>query len=398
MTYTIKENADFKKYDKKRNDVIKLKAKTDIVQEFFNYSKNYLTAGLKLADHLKPTKEKEFHVNNAMLDNWFFPIAFLYRQSIELALKALLFKFEVTLEERKKIISTVAHDLNEGGKILDRFVSNDIIRNSNYIWLRTYLSNIGQTDKASDKFRYPTDISLTKFFNKQEWFDYEKITTNAIRAFNTIEAIKNNDFENFNCPPEYNHSPKFLINGGQYYFQAVIGSKYSYNEFYNHIKGYTDTANILYENIRLDIDNNKNLLFPMCYLFRNALELTLKSIFGYGCCISNMDLNPMKYKHELFQLWKEVKPKINEYCNFKNDSKILDNCELYITTLNNWDGCSSTFRYPISKSFQFHSKSGLQLNLENVGSCFNEILYFLNGIDSAFNDINENLNNQYVEY
>lgn len=50
----------------------------------------------------------------AKLDLWYFAMVYLYRQSIELLLKANIFKLVISDQDRKRIIGDVRHDLKQG--------------------------------------------------------------------------------------------------------------------------------------------------------------------------------------------------------------------------------------------------------------------------------------------
>lgn len=54
------------------------------------------------------------------LDLWYFAMVYLYRQSIELLLKANIFKIVASENDRKLIIGDIRHDLKQGyDKILE---------------------------------------------------------------------------------------------------------------------------------------------------------------------------------------------------------------------------------------------------------------------------------------
>lgn len=78
--------------------------------------------------------------------------------------------------------------------------------------------------------------------------------------------------------------PVFIETGGYYYGQSVVGYKYSRAEFYPYTKAYLETANYLkwYMKKETDLGNSEckeRLFLPMCYLYRNCVELSLKTIW-----------------------------------------------------------------------------------------------------------------------
>ena len=50
----------------------------------------------------------------AKRDLWYFAMVYLYRQSIELLLKANIFKIVISENDRKSIIGDIRHDLKQG--------------------------------------------------------------------------------------------------------------------------------------------------------------------------------------------------------------------------------------------------------------------------------------------
>ena len=58
--------------------------------------------------------------------------------------------------------------------------------------------------------------------------------------------------------------------------QSVVGYKYAQRSFYPYYSSYEEVGNFLREKILND--NKKELFMPMCYVYRNAVELGPKRI------------------------------------------------------------------------------------------------------------------------
>ncbi len=142
----------------------------------------------------------------------------------------------------------------------------------------------------------------------------------------------------------------------------------------------------MYEKIKCDA-NNKHLFLPMCYLFRNAIELELKKIYLSHCALESATHQLHLYKHKLLKLWKETKQTVADHSNAPDEDTTLQDFEEYITQLNNWDGCSSKFRYPLNKRQQFFFKRETRYNFNSVAECFNDMCYFLDCVESQLDQV-----------
>ncbi|SEO05450.1 hypothetical protein SAMN04488134_103235 [Amphibacillus marinus] len=220
---------------------------------------------------------------------------------------------------------------------------------------------------------------MEAFFKEQKHYDYIAISENVDRARSTLFNLINKSIDTFT--PESNYEPALLIEGGHYYQQAVIGYQFSQQNFYPYIKAYSGSANFLLDRMNADVEN-LDLFLPMCYLFRNSIELELKKIYISHCNLNNLDYDLTKYKHKILGLWKATLPTIDEHSNAQKNDTTLDDCSVYIQQLNNWDGCSSKFRYPINKLGDYLFKRETRYNFKNVAQCFNDINYFFSCVES----------------
>jgi len=270
------------------------------------------------------------------------------------------------------------HDLAIGIDLLDNQVDESTKSSTNYIWLYKYFTNISEIDKESDMFRYPFNNKMEAFFKEQKHYDYIAIHENVDRARTTLLSIIHQSIDTY--LPKTDHEPILLIEGGHYYQQAVIGYKFAQRDFYPYIRAYTECANYLLELINSN-NSHLDLFLPMCYLFRNSIELELKKIYILHCGLNNESPDLSQYKHKLLKLWEITQPTIDEHSNAPEDDTTLRDCSTYIRQLNNWDGCSSKFRYPINKIGVFFFKRETRYNFRNVAQCFNDINYFFSSVE-----------------
>ena len=188
----------------------------------------------------------------------------------------------------------------------------------------------------------------------------------------------------------------FIETGGYYYAQSVVGYKYSRAEFYPYTKAYLETANYLkwYMQQKADFgefDDCKRLFLPMCYLYRNCVELSLKTIWfeetgedfqtKCKCMLDN--------KHSIAGMWKKIKPYVVECVSGTSDVGYIGIIENYCMQVHSFDGDANKFRYPMSNSMQAYFSQNKRFDFIETGNFFEALNNILDGIDSQLNYINE---------
>lgn len=367
---------------------IELENNKPLELEFFIYAMNF-----KHAAHFI-TEKTLANGRIDQLDSYFFPLAFLYRHSLELILKAISFLYIKDIEDRKKFINDTNHNLNVLLSSVIGYSSKAIKNHDSIKWLITYFKNLDTVDRESDSFRYPfriirennnsyytlpifdkqTHIDLVSFANKQEVaFDILK------NIFNNI--LPENEFEK--------HSTDFIDDGGQYYGQSVVGYKNFGSNYHLHVNSYNKCGQLLFHIIDADI-NNKYLFIPMCYLFRNAVELSIKRIiFEQSSIEHNLALKKIATKkHSLLALWNCIEGKVIEHGGNSGDDNI-EHAKNYINQLHNFDLKADRFRYPVNRYLEYHYANKLVLDIENIYIFFVGIINFLDGVDSMMSEHNE---------
>lgn len=380
-------------------EIIRIIGSNNLVEEFYNYAVNFNKAAHIITEYV---------LNNPRISNldiYFFALAYLYRHSIELILKAVAFQHIGDINERKNFLKNTRHSLSIIFDTITPFAKSQLDKDVEaYNWLVAYFNDVSEVDKESDSFRYPFGIQVTEvhaFFKKvktysiKRVFDEQKSINLVVFAnkmeivFNLIDGIYKGIFgNNF----EYkNYKPTFLEEGGDYYSQSVIGYKYNSEEYYKHIKAYTECAEQLYKSINKEQRLKKTLFFPMCYLYRNAVELSLKRILFEESSFSIEET--LKYmhnkKHSIHAIWKKIKDEIIKHADAPKNDKTIDNVERYITQLHNFDGASDKFRYPIDKHLQVYFSRQKKFDISNVNKFFLELLVFLDAVDGMMSEHNK---------
>ncbi|HII4496987.1 TPA: hypothetical protein ACY4SO_001934 [Clostridium perfringens] len=396
-----RENCDFFRVDCEKNEKIKIVSCGNLDKDFFEYASNFLEAANVVVYEMLDSGDI------ATLDVDFFNLAFFYRHSLELILKAIGFQHIKGKEEREKFLNDTFHNLSKILKYIEPYISEYIeYDKESYEWLVEFFHDINDLDKDSDCFRYPFKIKKNgkgyyteRFFKDQTHINLIKFCDKMNSVF---DILKDYYYKNkVNNIINLLYYPTFIEEGGSYYEQSVVGYKLFLGEFYCSVNSYINVSRILYRYMILNDDKKEKLFLPYCYSCRNAIELCLKNILYEESSFSyNEALNIMKKsKHGLTFLWKQIKDDINKHTGHFNESKkILKYAENYILKLNDFDGSADIFRYPTDKHLNCYFKKVKCFDLENVRDYFEDVMSFLDCTISLMDEQNKCLRDSAYEY
>lgn len=356
---------------------------------FFKYASYFNQSAYALANHVLNEDNC-----NSKLDMWFYPIGFLYRHSLELLLKAIGFKHFVTLDEKKEFITKGFHKLNVLLESLEFLQS--VIPKEHIEWLSKFFIEIDKYDSESDSFRYPFSMKYRKtwfykelepvsLFKEQTHIDLIKFANKFGTAFNILKNAYNNN----HIYPKLKYNTILFEGGGSYHTQCVVGYRYNKFSFYPFVTSYTECANYLFENYKKS--KKEFNIVPMMYLFRNALELSLKRLlYEESCFRGEKALILMnKHKHSVYSLWHKLRDNVEEHGQPKEGDETLINVDNYIKMFHDLDPQADKFRYPTNKSLEFHFKKDQKYDLVNLNRLNNDILRFLDGVNAMIGVHNE---------
>lgn len=389
-------------FDKNSKYLVKVVAPVNLSKTLFQYAENFFEAAHIITEFILDTD----HPDIGKLDTYFFSIAFLYRHCIEVGLKAIAFQYIQNEGERKIFIKNTRHNLFDILKVIEA-KSGTKRPDVEIEWLRKYFDDINLIDKESDSFRYPFHIvkkldewgfdakfNIEPVFTEQTHIDLVKFANKFEAAF---EIIKKWYFRDGDSAVEWKDlKPVFIETGGYYYGQSVVGYNFVRKDFYPYIKAYLETANYLkwYMKNKTDLGDCecKNRIFlPMCYLYRNCVELSLKTIwfeeigedFQMKCKLM------LDKKHSIEGMWKKLKPYVLEYSNGTDEPEYIDVIEDYCMQVHKLDSDANKFRYPMANNLQVYFSQNKRFDFIHTGNFFEALNNILDGIDSEFNNINE---------
>lgn len=390
-----RENANIRECDKNSKYKLDLKCSGNVSDNFSDFGDCFFKAAHIITEHILDRGRI------GELDCYFFALAYLYRHSLELKLKAIVFKY--ISDSGETFIKDTFHNLVKILEYIEPYISEEVkFDNHAYDWLKDLFEDMNPIDKDSDAFRYPFKIEIKKdevlkkkeydikkFFDGQKHINLIAFANKMEIAFDMLCSYYSKEKRIFEEYKDYNTI--FLEEGGEYYYQSVIGYDYRHDFYGPMIKGYSETGEYLTDLII----NNPNLksvyFFPMCYLFRNALELELKQIWFEECSFGFQERceKLAKCKHSFEKMWNMVNNDIINHSQGEGDKSVISHAQQYILQINSLDSSSSVFRYPVDKHIRYHFKNSKFLDAKNVGEFFKEISEFLQCVDMMMNEHNQ---------
>ena len=370
-------------FDKHSKYIVKVLAPTDLSEKLFEYAENFFEAAHKITEFILYAE----HPDIGKLDTYFFSIAFLYRHCMELGLKAIGFQYIQDKNGRKKFVNETRHNLSEILSIIED--KSFLIRSEEEMeWLRKYFTDLSQMDRESDSFRYPFHIVweldeweweskfvIKKIFNEQTHIDLVKFANKFEAAYEIIKKWYKNDADSAVEWKEL--EPVFIETGGYYYAQSVVGYEYGRADFYPFSKAYLETANYLkwYMKKETDLGNSdcKDRLFlPMCYLYRNCVELSLKMIWfeEIGEDFQTKCKLMLDKKHSIEGMWKKIKPYVLEYSKGIEEPEYIEVIEDYCKQVHKIDSDANKFRYPMANTMQVYFPQNKRFDFIHTGDFF----------------------------
>ncbi|GIQ69025.1 hypothetical protein DUZ99_16620 [Xylanibacillus composti] len=388
------------------DNIVRIKATTNLSQDFFIYAEMFRKAAHVLTEHiLRKASIRE-------LDTYFYSVTYLYRHSLELMLKAIGFKFITDVDERKRFIKNTFHNPSKILATIKQYLNKEINNNEGlFDWTEKFLSDLSKVDKESDSFRYPFGIIITRenpfsekqyslklLFEKQTHINLLALANKMEIAYTVVTSYYNDSeliLEEYN-----NYTPSFLEEGGSYYAQSVVGYGYNKGKFYPYVSAFKESADYLFEFMTDNRQLKEFLFLPMCYLYRNAIELALKEILFEECSFGF--LNGLKLikdrKHSIQRLWNTILNDVKSHNNASDDDPTIQNVEKYIIQLQGLDSTSDKFRYPTNKLLEPHFKEIKCFDIQNVSTFFGELASFLNGVCLQMSHHNELMAELRAEY
>lgn len=372
----------------------------DMSKSYYAYAASFFKAAHELANYLIETDTPDI----SELDTFFFPLAFLYRHSIELILKAIAFQYITDKDERILFVKESFHNLSK----IFQVVKNEAVLGREHEeaeWLVEYFDSLSSMDRESDSFRYPFHVGY------DEWFENGYFVKRIFETQTHIDLIKfANKFEACfeildywyqKATTEANEwrslEPKFIEYGGYYYGQSVVGCRFGREDFYPYTHAYTEAAGYLRDFMKKLFAEKKyekatNYFLPMCYMYRNCVELVQKSIWFQetGENLQERCSVMMECKHSVAGMWKHLEPYILKCCSEnEEDRQYIELLKKYTFDLHDYDSDANRFRYPTNKEMEPYFRDNKWFDFIRVANFFEAIINAYDGINATISARNE---------
>ncbi len=172
------------------------------------------------------------------------------------------------------------------------------------------------------------------------------------------------------------------------WFNACLN--FTHDQLALYVSGYRRATEILnkhvLENRYVGLDT---LVYPIIFLYRQYIELQLKSLVKDGSIL----LDSPEYipkTHDIKKLWRQCRKILEKI--YEEDSESLDEIEEIIFQLSDIDPYSQAFRYPEDKEGKNTLPGIGHINLKNIYKIMRKICSLLEGAETG---ISEYLSNKF---
>ncbi|ABS39522.1 hypothetical protein [Clostridium botulinum] len=326
--------------------------------------------------------------NNVKSDMWFLPSVYMFRQSMELAIKALICRTINSKHEIQEIFHRCKHNLYELFELYKKSEEN-YLEEFELNWLKDYLCSLEIVDENSDLFRFPfNDDFLSQYRNK--FLDIPDMGNNLLQSYLLIKKCLDKGNNSNIIEFDKNRTPEFLQFANHGIGNCYLWDSIASDGFHKQVVGYSEAAEFLF--CKCDDISNEQKAYPLLFLHRNLIELGLKRMFyktiEHG--VPKHIFYSKRKSHLLYkELWKNVRPMIEYYVNTRGeDISPINIVEEQLKELSSIDKNGDMFRYPASYSFEYKFNNK-DIDLKNVYKYMQAIFNFLDGCDYEFSEIED---------
>lgn len=375
----IKENHSF--FDVlKKSITIKWTEKPYV--DFKNLSVAYFECARKVCEEILDHPD-----DNAKCDTWFFPAVYMFRQSLELLLKALVCKEIKRKREMEDVFERCKHNLWLLFSTLKTANDNLLINNEEVAWLDEYLNSIETVDENSDLFRYPFTEDFFQT-HKNKFFDIADMGNAFLMAYIILSKCDTGIENKGIIDIDIQMPTEFIRYAGHGYGNCYIWKSIRKNDFYAQVTGYSRVAEFLFK--QLQEENVATESYPIIFLLRNAIELGLKRLLYSSTQIRvpAHKIYSVRNSHFLYKdLWKNISGMLEHYATERDeDLNTLKLFEKYVKELSVIDKKGDIFRYPCSYSMKYKFNNE-PIDIDNVYRWMQGMFQLLDGCDSMLDSI-----------
>jgi hypothetical protein len=163
---------------------------------------------------------------------------------------------------------------------------------------------------------------------------------------------------------------------------ACVG--WTRDQWFGYVEGYKRAADLLVQHVGDTQRDQDFLVYPIVFLYRQAVEVSLKHLIWVGNQLQNKPPEVPKH-HRLVPLWGVCRPIIEEVWP-RGPKQDLDAVAEVLDQFEARDPVSTVFRYPITKEGRVSLSSRERIDIRNFAEVANRILSLLDGCASGFSE------------
>ncbi len=165
--------------------------------------------------------------------------------------------------------------------------------------------------------------------------------------------------------------------GGRRHHYAVVNSSNTWDVIAN---GYRLAAEELAVLVLSSGNNQDELVYPICFLYRSYLETRLKELL----VSAKPAIDVIKYKHDLLKLWKDAEPLVRQYSGGPIEN--VDRIKRCVGQFHEIDRAGDGFRYPLSAKGARNLASPTQIDIGTLRRTMETIAGELDGASTGLNE------------
>ncbi|SDY37176.1 hypothetical protein SAMN02910264_02069 [Ruminococcaceae bacterium YAD3003] len=315
------------------------------------------------------------NTNDIKTDFYFFVGIFLLRQGLELRLKALVSQGLSNNQITAKFTAN-KHKLLDIYQDYIASVSSCNLNSEEITWLSDYFYSLQESDEKSDEFRFPfSDKLINK--NNAKLLDCRLIVKTMFNAALILEKATSTSSTKYDNQIDLNLTPVFISYSNIPQHNCYFWVPENDSQYRIKIDEYISCIEILCADTSI---NMKNKIFPLLFMYRNAIELSLKLLM-FQCIhigLPQLTYDKKKYGHDLTkELWHVSRPYLDQDLTKKNaDKTVFNYVDERINELRDIDKQGDLFRYPTNYGLEYKFDNKI-LDYKHVIDYLNEIVNYL---------------------
>lgn len=175
---------------------------------------------------------------------------------------------------------------------------------------------------------------------------------------------------------------ELFTDGKNSWHNACTG--WSHQQWIAYQEGYKRGADLLVKHIVDTHSGHDFLIYPIVFLYRQAIELSLKHLLRNGNMLLNRKPTIPKH-HRLVPLWRECRP-ILEQVWPDGPKEDLDAVNDVLVQFEAKDPGSTVFRYPVDTSGKASMPNSERIDIQNFSEVANRILSLLEGCEAGISE------------